>query len=306
MNGVIVVNKPTQFTSFDVVAVLRRICNERKIGHCGTLDPNATGVLPVLLGRAAKAQDILPNHDKSYVAEFQLGKVTDTLDVWGEVLTEEETSVTKEQLLSVFPDFTGEIDQIPPMYSAVQVNGKRLYDLARQGIEVKRKARKITVYSLELLDFDEYSQKGKLKVSCSKGTYIRTLIDDIAKKFCVGGCMTSLVRVGACGFTLEDAYTLDELRAMADKGETEKALRSTESLFVSYKEIFVSPNQAKRFANGGALDANRIRQKPEVMTDGEIFRLKSQDGIFMGLSIYKAETKEIKVYKQFADYSQFN
>ncbi len=306
MNGVIVVNKPAEFTSFDVVAVLRKICNERKIGHCGTLDPNATGVLPVLLGRAAKAQDILPNHDKSYVAEFMLGKVTDTLDIWGETLSEEKTSVTREQLLSVISEFTGEIEQIPPMYSAVQVNGKRLYDLARQGIEVERKARKITVYALELLDFDEESQRGKLRVSCSKGTYIRTLIDDIAKRFCKGGCMTSLVRDSACGFTLRDAYTLDELRTLSEKGETEKTLLSTESLFVRYEEIFVSPNQAKRFANGGALDAKRIHRKPEVMSDGGIYRIKSQDSIFMGLGIYKAETEEIKVYKQFADYSDFN
>lgn len=306
MNGVIVVNKPAEFTSFDVVAVLRKICNERKIGHCGTLDPNATGVLPVLLGRAAKAQDILPNHDKSYVAEFVLGKVTDTLDIWGDTLGVEKTSVTKEQLLSVIPEFTGEIEQIPPMYSAVQINGQRLYDLARQGIEIERKPRKITVYNLELLDFDEESQSGKLRVFCSKGTYIRTLIDDIAKKFCAGGCMTSLVRDSACGFNLKDAYTLDELRALAEKGETEKALLSIESLFVRYDEIFISAPQAKRFANGGALDTKRIHRKPEIINDGGIYRIKSQDGIFMGLGIYKAEMLEIKVYKQFADYSEFN
>ena len=306
MNGVIVVNKPKEFTSFDVVAVLRRICNERKIGHCGTLDPNATGVLPVLLGRAAKAQDILPNHDKSYVAEFVLGKVTDTLDVWGETLSEEKTAVTKEQILSVIPEFTGEIEQIPPMYSAVQINGQRLYDLARKGIEVERAARKITVYSLELLDFSQESQRGKLRVSCSKGTYIRTLIDDIAKRFCSGGCMTSLVRDSACGFTLEDAYTLDELRALSEKGETEKSLLSTESLFVRYREVVLSSPQAKRFANGGALDKNRIRLRPEALAEDEILRIKSQNDTFMGLGIFKADTEEIKVYKQFADYSEFN
>ncbi len=305
MNGVIVVNKPEGFTSFDVVAVMRRICNERKIGHCGTLDPNATGVLPVLLGRAAKAQDILPNHDKSYVAEFVLGKVTDTLDIWGEVKSTEKTQVTKEDLLSVIPKFTGEIEQIPPMYSAVQINGKRLYDLARQGIEVERAARKITVYSLELISFDEENQSGKLRVSCSKGTYIRTLIDDIAKCFCSGGCMTSLVRDSACGFSIDKAYTLDELKALAEKGETEKALLSTESLFVTYKEIKVSAEQAKRFANGGALSTDRIRNKPDSMAQGEILRMKSPSGDFMGLGKYVADSGEIKVYKQFSDYSQF-
>ena len=306
MNGVIVVNKPMEFTSFDVIAVMRKICKERKMGHCGTLDPNATGVLPVLLGRAAKAQDILPNHDKTYIAEFVLGKVTDTLDIWGEVKSEEKTSVTKEEFLSILPEFTGEIEQIPPMYSAVKQDGKRLYDLARQGIEVERKARKITVYSLELLDFDEETQSGKLKVSCSKGTYIRTLIDDIAKRFCSGGCMTSLVRCEACGFPIEKAYTLDELKALAENGEVEQALLSIESLFVTYDEIKVTPPQAKRFSNGGSLDANRIRQKPQNLKDGTICRIKSQDDIFMGLGIFSAETQEIKVYKQFSDYSDFN
>ena len=306
MNGVIVVNKPEDFTSFDVVAVMRRICNERKIGHCGTLDPNATGVLPVLLGRAAKAQDILPNHDKSYIAEFVLGKVTDTLDIWGQVQSEEKTLVTKEEILSVLPEFMGEIEQIPPMFSAVQVNGQRLYDLARKGIEVERKARKITVYSLELLDFNEETQSGKMRVACSKGTYIRTLLDDIAKRFCIGGCMTSLVRDSACGFSIENAYTLNELRAMSERGEIEKALLSIESLFVRYGEIFLSDAQAKRFANGGALDINRIHGKPEILKDGSIYRVKSRSDIFMGLGIFKAETNEIKVYKQFADYSEFN
>lgn len=306
MNGVIVVNKPEGFTSFDVVAVMRKICKEKKIGHCGTLDPNATGVLPVLLGRAAKAQDILPNHDKTYIAEFVLGKVTDTLDIWGEVQSEEKTSVTKEDFLSVLPDFTGEIEQIPPMYSAIKQDGKRLYDLARQGIEVERKARKITVYSLELFDFDEENQRGKIKVACSKGTYIRTLIDDIAKRFCVGGCMTSLIRSEACGFLLSESHTLDELRALSENSEVEKVLLSTESLFVRYEEICVSAPQAKRFANGGALDINRIHNKPQTLADGTIYRIKSQDNIFMGLGIYKADEGEIKVYKQFADYSEFN
>lgn len=305
MNGVIVVNKPEGFTSFDVVAVLRKLCNERKIGHCGTLDPNATGVLPVLLGRAAKAQDILPNHDKTYRATFTLGKVTDTLDIWGQVVSEEKTQVTKDDILSVIPEFTGEVMQIPPMYSAVQIDGKRLYDLARQGIEVERKARKITVYSLELIEFDEKSQSGTLQVSCSKGTYIRTLIDDIAKKLCSGGCMTSLVRESACGFSLKESYTLDELRELSAKGEIEKTLLSTESLFVTYKEVKVSAQQAKRFANGGALSIDRIREKPE-MIDSNIYRVKAPTGDFMGLARYEAESRELKIYKQFADYAQFN
>ena len=305
MNGVIVINKPQEFTSFDVVAVMRKITGERKIGHCGTLDPNATGVLPLLLGRAAKAQDILPNHDKAYTATFKLGLVTDTLDIWGEVISEETTSVRKEDILAIIPEFTGRILQIPPMYSAVKKDGKRLYDLARQGIEVEREAREITVYSLNLLEFDEDKQEGKLEVSCSKGTYIRTLIDDMAKRLCSGGCMTSLVRTSACGYTLQNAYTLEELKALREKGEIESTILSTESLFETYKEVAVSEAQAKRFANGGALGVERLRNMPKL-ADGEICRVVHREKNFWALGILCEEKGELRVYKQFCDYTDVN
>ena len=305
MNGVIVINKPQEFTSFDVVAVMRKITGERKIGHCGTLDPNATGVLPLLLGRAAKAQDILPNHDKAYTATFKLGLVTDTLDIWGEVISEETTSVKKEELLATLSEFTGRILQIPPMYSAVKKDGKRLYDLARQGIEVEREAREITVYSLNLLEFDEDKQEGKLEVSCSKGTYIRTLIDDMAKRLCSGGCMTSLVRTSACGYTLQNAYTLEELKALREKGEIESAILSTESLFETYNEVAVSEAQAKRFANGGALGVERLRNMPKL-ADGEICRVVHREKNFWALGILCEEKGELRVYKQFCDYTDVN
>lgn len=305
MNGVIVINKPREFTSFDVVAVVRKTLHTKKVGHCGTLDPNATGVLPVLVGRASKAQDILPNHDKSYVATFKLGMVTDTLDIWGKVLKEEKSHVKKEELLSTLEKFRGEIDQIPPMFSAIKVDGKRLYDLAREGKEVKREPRKITVYSLELLHFDEAAQEGKIKVSCSKGTYIRTLIDDIAKCLCIGGTMTSLLRDSACGFTLSDSVTLEELKALGAEDCIEEKLLPTESLFATCKEVFVSSPQAKRFANGGALDAKRIKDLPSL-TDGEVLRVKYPDKDFWALGKFSSETNEIKVYKQFCDYTDVN
>lgn len=305
MNGVIVINKPQEFTSFDVVAVMRKITGERKIGHCGTLDPNATGVLPLLLGRAAKAQDILPNHDKAYTATFKLGLVTDTLDIWGEVISEETTSVKKEELLAIIPEFTGRILQIPPMYSAVKKDGKRLYDLARQGIEVEREAREITVYSLNLLEFDEDKQEGKIEVSCSKGTYIRTLIDDMAKRLCSGGCMTSLERTSACGYTLQNAFTLEELKELREKGEIESVILSTESLFETYKEVAVSEAQAKRFANGGALGVERLRNMP-TLADGEICRVVHREKNFWALGILSEEKGELRVYKQFCDYSEVN
>ncbi len=305
MNGVIVINKPPEFTSFDVVAVVRKTLHTKKVGHCGTLDPNATGVLPILIGRAAKAQDILPNHDKTYLAEFKLGMVTDTLDIWGEVKAEVASSVKKDELLKAMESFKGEIEQIPPMYSAIKIDGKRLYDLAREGKEVERAPRKITVYSLELLDFDERTQEGKMRVACSKGTYIRTLIDDIAKTLTIGGTMTSLVRESACGFSLEESITLEELKALAEKGKADGKILSTESLFVRYKEIFVSALQAKRFANGGALEIFRIKDVPKLL-DGEIVRVKYPEKDFWALGIFSEETKEIKVYKQFCDYTELN
>lgn len=304
MNGVLVVNKPMGCTSFDVVAILRRLTGEKRIGHCGTLDPNATGVLPVLIGKATKAQDILPDHDKCYVAEFSLGTVTDTLDIWGKVISKEKTFVKEQEILDVLCDFSGEIEQIPPMYSAIKQDGRRLYDLAREGIEVKRESRRITVYSIELLSFDEDAQCGKLRVACSKGTYIRTLIDDIAKRFCTGGVMTSLVRTSACGFPLSCARTVDELRALSESGDIESVLMPVESLFVRYCEITVSEAQAKRFANGGALLSERIKSIPNV-SDGDIIKVKDARGIFIGLGKYSEKYSEIKVYKQFADYSLF-
>ncbi|MGN0453499.1 MAG: tRNA pseudouridine(55) synthase TruB [Ruminococcus sp.] len=305
MNGVIVVNKPEGFTSFDAVAVLRKLSRQKKIGHCGTLDPNATGVLPLLLGRASKAQDILPDRDKTYKASFRLGVVTDTLDVWGEVIKEEKTSVTEDELLGVLSEFTGEVEQIPPMYSAVKVDGKRLYDLARQGIEVERKSRKITVYSIELLSFCEERQEGEIRVVCSKGTYIRTLIDDIAKRFSVGGCMTSLVRETACGFTLSDAHSLDELKALAQADKLSKVLLSTESLFAPYGEVMLSTGQAKRFANGGALSIDRIRGL-QGAEDGILLRVKDSENRFLGLGRVALSEGELKPFKQFSDYSELS
>lgn len=296
MNGILIINKPMDFTSFDAVAVTRRASAQKKTGHCGTLDPNATGVLPVLLGAATKAQDILPNHDKEYVAELKFGIETDTLDIWGEVLAEERSSITEAQLLSILPKFTGEIMQVPPMYSALKQNGKRLYDLARQGIEVKREARPVTIYSLTLENFSEENQSAKIKVSCSKGTYIRSLIDDIGKALGTFAVMTSLCRTCACGFTLENAITIEELKSLS-VAEIKARLLPIEKLFDSYKEVTVSPAQAIRFKNGGALGLERLRSLPKDSAEGEIFRVKHDDK-FLGLGIIKKT--ELKIFKLFA------
>ncbi|MBQ8057118.1 MAG: tRNA pseudouridine(55) synthase TruB [Ruminococcus sp.] len=300
MNGVVVINKPTDFTSFDVVAVVRKTLGTKKVGHCGTLDPNATGVLPVLVGNATKAQDIIPNHDKSYVATFKLGLSSDTLDIWGEISFENGDDVTKQELEEAFAKFVGEIMQVPPMYSAVKKDGVRLYDLARQGIEVEREARKITVYSLNLMEFDEKTQEGKLAVSCSKGTYIRTLISDVAQSLGTNAVMTSLVRTTACGFTLDEAITLDELKAMAENGSIEGKVLSTESLFVNYKELIVSEKQAVRFYNGNPLDITRTALRDMSFLDSEIFRVKDSEGTFLGLGSVDLSKGVLKIYKHFS------
>ncbi len=301
MNGVVVINKEQQFTSFDVVAVVRKTLGTKKVGHCGTLDPNATGVLPVLIGNATKAQDIIPNHDKSYVADFKLGLTSDTLDIWGEVAEENGDPVTKAELESAISSFVGSISQVPPMFSAVQKDGVRLYELARQGIEVEREARPVTVYSLELLSFDEKTQTGTLSVSCSKGTYIRTLISDIAKKLGTDGIMTGLVRTSACGFTLDDAITLDELKALCSNGEIDNRIMSTESLFATYATLTVSDKQATRFKNGNPLDIDRTALRDSNVSDKTIYRVKSNDGEFLALGIVDLSKGVIKIYKHFGN-----
>lgn len=301
MNGVLLINKPKEFTSFDVIAVVRKITSQKKCGHTGTLDPNATGVLPILLGSAAKAQDLIFNHDKSYIADFQLGKTTDTLDIWGTVQSECTSEISKAQLEELLPRFRGEIEQIPPMYSAVQKDGKRLYELARQGIEIEREARKVTIYKLELLSFDESTQSGQLEISCSKGTYIRTIIDDIGKLLGCGAVMTALVRTSACGYELSKCITLDELKALAEDGRIDTVLKSVESMFEMCGELFVSDAQAKRFLNGGALDMTRTSLRNSKPEDKTILRLKSRSGDFLGLGITDNESALIKIYKLFPD-----
>lgn len=301
MNGVIVIKKEKEFTSFDVVAVVRRTLHTKKVGHCGTLDPNATGVLPVLVGNATKAQDIIPNHDKSYVADFKLGYSSDTLDVWGEVKKEDDTHITFDELKAVAEKFVGDIMQTPPMYSAIQKDGVRLYELARQGIEIEREARPITVYSLEIISFDEEKQEGRLAVSCSKGTYIRQLIVDIAQKLSASAIMTDLVRTSACGFELESAITLDELKVLADNNDVEKHTKSLESLFVTYDELKVSDKQSHRFKNGNPLDITRTALRDIKPADGTIYRVKSMGNEFLALGVVDLSKGVIKIYKHFGN-----
>ena len=295
MNGVILIHKEKDFTSFDVVAVVRKLTGQKKVGHTGTLDPNATGVLPVLLGTATKAQDIIPCHDKKYRADFRFGIATDTLDIWGEVIEQKPTNVTADEIEKALRCFRGEIEQLPPMYSAVSVGGKRLYQYAREGKEVERRPRRVTVYSLELVSFDESAQSGRLDIYCSNGTYIRTLIDDLARAVGTVGVMTDLVRYEACGYRLDDCMTLSELKERAESGDM-SFVQSVESIFAVYDELTVSDKQANRFVNGNPLDISRTALKNSA-EDKKIYRVKDKQGCFLSLGIVDGDS--LKLYKHF-------
>ncbi|MBQ3005972.1 MAG: tRNA pseudouridine(55) synthase TruB [Clostridia bacterium] len=279
MTGIILLDKPEGITSFGAIARVRRICSEKKCGHTGTLDPMATGVLTIMLGGATRFCELLPGHDKAYAASFRLGTVTDTLDITGKVLETREVTATAEQVKEKLAEFVGEISQLPPMYSAVSVDGKRLYELARQGIEVERKARQVTVYSIELLSENEKSGEYSISVECSSGTYIRTLISDLGEALGCGAVMTALRRTKANGFGIENAVTLEELADAAENGTLENLVIPVEKALEDYPVIKVSAAQAKRFSNGGELDLQRLKY-PRMLG---YFRIYDPENRFIGL-----------------------
>lgn len=295
MNGVLVIDKPEGFTSFDAVACLRR-AGGKKIGHTGTLDPMATGVLPLLFGSATRAASLLEDQDKEYEASFALGWETDTQDRTGKTTQAGGRRVSRAALEAALEPFRGDIWQTPPMYSAVRVNGRRLYDLARSGVTVPREKRPVTVYRLELTAFDEQEQAGALRVRCSKGTYIRTLCADLARAAGTLGTMTALRRICACGFTLADAVPLEEARAWSPE-ELEARLLPVERLFSALPEVSVTGPQAVRFGNGGALDVERLRIAPTPA--GTRFRVYAPGGRFLGLGETGGEIRELRVLRLF-------
>ena len=292
-SGILVMNKPQGFTSFDVIGKLRGILKMRKLGHTGTLDPMATGVLPVLIGTAARACDILPDENKAYRAEFQLGTVTDTQDSSGNVLETHPFDVSESELLAVLPQFTGEIQQIPPMYSAVQINGKRLYELARAGKEIERPARQVTVQSLTLEAFDSQSGRGTLVIACGKGTYVRTILHDIGGVLGCGCMMTALERTAACGFTLNDAHTFEEVQQAADAGSVESLVIPTDRLFLSLPSVTLNETQTRLYRNGVLLSVSRLGHLPE----GTRFRIYSAEQRFLGLADADREHNCLRIYK---------
>ena len=300
MDGIIILDKPEDFTSFDMVAKMRRLLGTRKVGHAGTLDPMATGVLPIFVGRATKCCDILPNQNKRYTATFQLGYTTDTLDATGRVLTRTEVSATKEDVEKALESFRGEIMQLPPMYSAIQINGKRLYDLARQGIEIEREKRPVTITELNLLSADDTQHIYQIDVACSKGTYIRTLCADIGEALGCGATMTALRRTEAAGFSIADSITLEEAEKLSEEGTLTERLLPIRTVFESLPALHLASRQQTLFQNGVKLDLARLNEMKTMQGYTGDIRVMGEDDVFLGISVADWENGELKMKKLFS------
>lgn len=287
MPYLVLLNKPKGVTSFGAVARVRRALQEKRIGHTGTLDPMATGVLPLLTGRASRLSSMMLESDKSYRATVRLGTVTDTLDITGEVLKNNKVKVSDQELLAALEHFKGEISQLPPMYSAIKKDGVRLYELARKGVEIERESRTVTIKELTLLkrlnetDFI-------IDVTCSKGTYIRTLGADIGDYLGVGACLTELERTSVSGFSIENCVALDEFEK-----DPEKYLLSAEECVKHLKSVQVSNAQGERFMHGGQLDLARLHGVDNLL-DGENIRVKCQDE-FLGIGKIDLKRNQINI-----------
>jgi len=283
MNGIVIVDKPQEWTSQDVTARLRRVFNTRRIGHGGTLDPMATGVLPVFVGRATRGVEFFEHAEKTYEATLLLGRTTDTEDVFGTTLTEQEVSLSEEAFLAVLPRFRGKIMQVPPMYSALKVGGQKLCDLARKGREVERQPREIEIFELTCLEFT--GNTARLRVKCSKGTYIRTLCKDIGEALGCGGCMAALRRVQAGEYTIAEAVPLQELLETGDPG---KYLRGVDTMFRTYPALTLSAKQETRCRHGNSFTFQK---------ENGTYRCYSQSGEFLMLA--KIEDNTLSTIKSF-------
>lgn len=288
MDGIIIIDKEPGFTSHDVVAKLRGICGQKKIGHTGTLDPAATGVLPVCLGSGTRLCDMLTDTDKEYVAELLLGVETDTQDTTGRVLATREVNVSREELRAAVFSFAGDYGQVPPMYSALKVNGKKLYELAREGKEVERKARQVKIHEIEILDCS--LPVIKLRVACSKGTYIRTLCADIGARLGCGGTMQSLRRTAAGRFRLEDAVTLERVQEKKDQGRLKELILSVDLVFENCPSLHVRGEGINRLNNGNSILPEQTAEGT-VHKPGEWVRFYGSDYGFAGIYAYDAGRK---------------
>lgn len=296
-HGIINVYKEAGYTSHDVVARLRGICGQKKIGHTGTLDPDAVGVLPVCLGNGTRLCDMLTDRRKEYIATLRLGMMTDTQDISGKVLEERKVLVSPPEVRKVILSFLGDSMQIPPMYSALKVNGKKLYELAREGKEVERAARPITVYGIEVLE--EEHPEYVFKVECSKGTYIRTLCHDIGEQLGCGAVMTKLIRSRVGEFEIEKAHTLDELQRLADQGILSEAIVPVEKMFEDYPALVVKESSHKVIQNGNQLKKEDFLENTEEIADGKEIRVYSHQNIFFGIYRYEKRRKLFSPVKMF-------
>lgn len=278
LNGVINLYKEKGFTSHDAIAVLRGVLQVKKIGHTGTLDPDATGVLPVCVGKATKVAQMIMGSDKEYVAELAFGSETDTQDASGRVLRTFDYTYDPEQVARVTASFQGDYDQVPPMYSALKVGGMKLYELAREGVEVERQARRVRIEEIRLLE--QSAAGARLRVRCSKGTYIRTLCEDIGRRLGYGAHMTALERTQTGPYRVEDSYRIDEIRSMVQAGQTERFLQDLNSLFEDLPCKQVIPEEDAMLRNGNYLTypASEIGS-----TIGQEFRMLTSGGEFVGL-----------------------
>lgn len=296
MNGIICVDKPKDFTSFDVVAVMRKCFNQKRIGHGGTLDPMATGVLPIFLGRATKAIDLIENQQKKYEAEFIFGITTDTLDITGKILSKFNTKVSQNDFKDVVKTYIGNIQQIPPMYSAIKIGGVKLYKLAREGKQVERKPRIVTIEDIRILFFDEKNQKGKIEVSCSKGTYIRSLIDDIGKSLGTGATLSQLRRTKSTIFDISECYTIDDIKRFKDDEILEEKLYSIEKLFKDIGVISLDKDGTEKILNGIKLDLDLLNYSEKIVHSKKV-RVEDYKGKFLGIGNINADINKLEIYK---------
>lgn len=302
MDGIINIYKEAGYTSFDVVAKLRGILKERRMGHTGTLDPQAIGVLPICVGKATKLCELLLDKEKTYEAVMLLGVTTDTEDMTGTVLAETKTQITEEEVRAAAERFTGVYGQIPPMYSALKVDGKRLYELAREGKEVERKPREVEIFENTplLFETDEagYVKTVTLRVRCSKGTYIRSLLRDMGEFLGCGACMKSLVRTKAGAFEIADAVTLTQVEQARDEGRLSEFILPIDSFLVKYPAVYVAAEYTKYLMNGNQLALSMLTENI-VPSDGDGFRVYDVSKKLVGLYLYRADRKQLHPEKMF-------
>lgn len=296
IHGIINIYKEKGYTSHDVVAKLRRIVNQKKIGHTGTLDPDAEGVLPVCFGKGTKLCDLLTDKDKIYEAVLVLGKETDTQDTSGIVLNEYEVKASEAEVQEAILSFIGEYAQVPPMYSALKVNGKKLYELARAGIEVERKARNVQIMDIQILEID--LPKIRMRVSCSKGTYIRTLMYDIGRKLGCGGCMDTLLRTQVGTFSIQDSYRLDEIESLVAKGEIDTVVTPVDAMF-SYPSIVIWEKYAQIAYNGSVVCVEHLKPTENKGIIKGSVKLYNEKNQFIGIYAYDEEKDYYKLVKMF-------